>query len=431
MKQLFHKLNSWWFAIMVPQHGPLATISQRETMRKRRLLSLMIGSTLLLITISTVLTSSTAYSSLLFIDWIDCFILLLSLWLNRQGYLQLAGLLVFFTEGCSVLLSVHYYSFASPLSVLWSLSPIALILVMAGLFLSAWMIVLIATIETLAVLWYLLIERFTILASLLAPQERWNFLIYLVLVIFTSSMIGIFYTVTTKKALIQADRATELEQAHQTISRAYLELEVAHATIQKQALTDSLTGLPNHRAVMDQLSKELDHTRRNNAPFSLLFFDADHFKRVNDTYSHAAGDAVLRQIGERASSVLRGGDTLGRFGGEEFVLLLPDTTIHEARLIAERIRAAVASKPISTSQVEGGIAMTISIGISTYLSGKETEQDVLSQADAAMYLAKRLGRNQVRTAEEARQMAMDRELMALLQREEQREAIEQEKAIPS
>jgi putative nucleotidyltransferase with HDIG domain len=138
----------------------------------------------------------------------------------------------------------------------------------------------------------------------------------------------------------------------------------------------------------------------------------------------------LCQIGERAGNVLRGGDTLGRFGGEEFVLLLPEADAREASLIAERIRAAVASEPMATSQVEGGITMTVSIGLSTYPNDGDTEQDLLSQADEAMYLAKRLGRNQVRTVEEVRQMGADVELMALLRQEGQREATQREETTP-
>jgi diguanylate cyclase (GGDEF)-like protein/putative nucleotidyltransferase with HDIG domain len=218
------------------------------------------------------------------------------------------------------------------------------------------------------------------------------------------------------------------------VIRAYQRSEmahaVAHARIQKQALTDALTGLPNHRAIMDQFNKELDRARRYGRPFSLLFFDADRFKHVNDTYGHAAGDAVLSQIGERASSALRGGDTLGRFGGEEFVILLPEADASEASIVAERIRVDIASGLMATSEVEGGIAMTVSIGLVTYPTDGASEKDLLSQADEAMYVAKRLGRNQVRTAKEAKQVSVDVELMALLQEEGQREAVQRERLTP-
>jgi two-component system, cell cycle response regulator len=222
----------------------------------------------------------------------------------------------------------------------------------------------------------------------------------------------------------------EVKTSHDTLDSTHRELEAAHATIQQQALTDGLTGLPNHRAVMEQLQKELERARCYGRPFSLLFFDADRFKRVNDTHGHAAGDAVLRQIGERAASALRGGDSIGRFGGEEFIILLPEADASEARVVAERLRATVAADPVATAEVEGGLAVTVSIGMATFLLDGSSEQELLSQADEAMYIAKRLGRNQVRSAEEARHMSADVELMALLLQEEQREAALREGTTP-
>ena len=217
--------------------------------------------------------------------------------------------------------------------------------------------------------------------------------------------------------LMVALSAGYLRNINNRLKTAYQELSIAHATIQRQALTDALTGLPNHRAIMDQLSKEIERTRRYDRPLALLFFDADRFKHVNDTYGHAVGDIVLCQISERVGNTLRGGDTVGRFGGEEFVVLLPETDADEANVIAERIRSAVAAEPVATVEVAGGIAMTVSIGLSTYQVDGITEQELLSQADEAMYVAKRLGRNQVRTAEEARQMGADVELLAFFEQE--------------
>ena len=202
------------------------------------------------------------------------------------------------------------------------------------------------------------------------------------------------------------------------------QLTLAQAELKKLALTDTLTQLPNHRAMVDQLEKELERAQRYGRPFSLLFFDADRFKHVNDTYGHGVGDAVLRQISERANSVLRGGDTLGRFGGEEFVLLLPEADSDTAWLVAERVRTSIAASPVATAEVPGGVAMTVSIGIGTYLQDGQQAHELLSQADEAMYVAKRLGRNQVRTATVVRQMADDPVLMALLREGERSEAAE-------
>jgi len=183
---------------------------------------------------------------------------------------------------------------------------------------------------------------------------------------------------------------------------AHQKLAVAHEAIQKQALTDPLTDLPNHRAMIEQLDKELERIRRSQRAFSLIFFDGDRFKKVNDTYGHLVGDLVLCELGKRVGNVLRGGDTLGRFGGEEFVVLLPETNAIQADDVAERIRAAVATFPFAPTAVDGGINMTISIGIATYPGDGETINALLDMADQAMYWAKRLGRNQNRTATEAR-----------------------------
>jgi diguanylate cyclase (GGDEF)-like protein/putative nucleotidyltransferase with HDIG domain len=215
-----------------------------------------------------------------------------------------------------------------------------------------------------------------------------------------------------------------LEAAYSELVASHENLALAHAIIQKQALTDALTDLPNHRAVMDQLNKEVDRAQRYDHPFSLLFFDTDRFKRVNDTYGHAVGDVVLQQIGAYTGKVLRGGDTLGRFGGEEFVLLLPEANSSQASMIAESIRAAVTSRPMAAAEVPGGILITVSIGTATYLVDGDTPEMLLQQADEAMYLSKRLGRNQVRTATESRQISLDPELMFLLQESAQGEATE-------
>ncbi len=185
-----------------------------------------------------------------------------------------------------------------------------------------------------------------------------------------------------------------------TLHQMRRQLERAYMTIQQQALTDTLTGQPNHRALMEQIEKEHERARRYGRPFALIFFDADRFKRINDTYGHAAGDMTLRQIGECAASLLRGGDTLGRYGGEEFVVLLPETDGVQASLVAERIRSAVACTPVPLPGEER-IDVTVSLGVATYPIDGLTVQDVLSRADQAMYWAKKLGRNQVRTAHEA------------------------------
>ena len=204
-----------------------------------------------------------------------------------------------------------------------------------------------------------------------------------------------------------------------SIKRLYRQIEeqnvllIEHnARLQSLSTTDPLTELPNHRALQSLIEKECERARRFVRPLSFLFFDGDRFKQVNDTYGHATGDAVLRELGTRSRSVLRAGDTIGRFGGEEFLVILPETSSQEAKNVAERLRSAIAATPLATHEIEHGVAVTVSIGVATYPTDGATANEVREQADQAMYWAKRLGRNQVRTAEEAARADRDAALKA-------------------
>ncbi|MBA2284517.1 MAG: GGDEF domain-containing protein, partial [Ktedonobacteraceae bacterium] len=207
---------------------------------------------------------------------------------------------------------------------------------------------------------------------------------------------------------------THQEMRHYATTTVALnqDLQEANQRLATLATTDMLTNLPNHRALSEGLEQEGERARRYGHPLSLLFFDGDHFKKVNDTYGHATGDAVLRELGSRAASIVRAGDMLGRYGGEEFLLLLPETNAQAALMVAERLRAIVALAPLALAEVEGGIAITVSIGVASYPEDGATASEVRDQADQAMYWAKRLGRNQVCTGEQARVANQDATLKA-------------------
>ncbi len=419
MKQNLSKLRLWWFETLVPVHTPPITIHERETIRKRRLLSII----LLVMFLAAFLFTIECFivTTLHGVPQIGvgsgCITLLLSLWINRNGHLQSASAFFVFSTLLEAIFEIISVASRIPFFGFFIWNALLLFPVAAGLFLPAWGALSCACVEILFVFWFIFIEQHSLIATMLSKADQKQFLVYCCIIITSISVFSAISAETNKKAVIQADRAVELEQAHQALSASYVEQEKAHeklemihkeleeayTTIHKQALTDALTGLPNHRAVIDQLSKELEHARRYQRSLSILFFDADRFKYVNDTYGHATGDVVLQQIGKRASRALRIGDTLGRFGGEEFVVLLPETNGSEAHRVAERIRSAVAAEPVSTPEVEGSINITVSIGLSTYLVDGDSEQVLLAQADEAMYMAKRMGRNQVRTATEVRQ----------------------------
>ncbi len=437
MKHFFQTWISWWFITMVPAHKPLTTVAARENMRKRRVQSITLFFATLITLIIAVTYAFEKHIPLMLFCFGEIISQLFVLWLNRRGHMEIACLLFFASESLLTFLTVHTLSLADPLSMLWAFSPVILIQTGAAIFLPAWMIFCLAVSENILLFWYFLVVRHDQFIHLAPPQELQNMLTSLCISIYVSAGIGAFYAITCKIAVIQADSAGKLEQDNLLLTDAYTALETAHtqlasahSTIQKQALTDGLTNLPNHHAIVVQLEKELDRAHRYNHPLSVLFFDADHFKHVNDTYGHSAGDIVLQQIGERAGSILRNGDALGRFGGEEFVLLLPETDAHGARAIAERIRAIIANEPIALTELEGGLNVTVSIGVATYPNDGHAEQELLQQADQAMYMAKRLGRNQVRTAPEAVRMSVDVELMALLQKEEQSTAQDRDGTTP-
>jgi diguanylate cyclase (GGDEF)-like protein/PAS domain S-box-containing protein len=159
-----------------------------------------------------------------------------------------------------------------------------------------------------------------------------------------------------------------------------------------QATHDALTGLPNHRALIAAIDHELECTHRTKRQFALLFLDLDHFKALNDTLGHGAGDNALQETGQIIKASVRTIDTVGRWGGEEFVAVLPETDTVAALNAAERIRAAIAMHEYTSVE---GTHLTCSIGVAIRPDHGSDRDTLLSSADRAMYMAKQLGRNQV------------------------------------
>lgn len=168
--------------------------------------------------------------------------------------------------------------------------------------------------------------------------------------------------------------------------------------LQRLATTDELTGAATRRHFLDLAGQELRRARRFQHPLSVLVFDIDHFKPVNDRFGHAAGDTVLRAVSESVRRGLREVDTFGRIGGEEFAVVLPETEGPSAALAGERVRRAVAA---TLHGVEGLGPVTVSIGVAELASSDEGLQDIMDRADNALYRAKRLGRNRVEIGSES------------------------------
>lgn len=169
----------------------------------------------------------------------------------------------------------------------------------------------------------------------------------------------------------------------------------ARQTLGEMAATDQLTGLLNRRAIWPLLNHEFQHAQRSGAPFSLILGDLDLFKKVNDTYGHDAGDLVLQETAKRLEGALRRQDALCRWGGEELLVLLPDTDSNGALEVAEKLRAAMAGSAITAG--DDRIHQTISLGVASFQDG-DAIGSVVSRADEALYQAKHKGRNRAEMA---------------------------------
>lgn len=192
---------------------------------------------------------------------------------------------------------------------------------------------------------------------------------------------------------------------HLAIIAAFsLESAVNRARLVRSGFTDVLTGWHNRRYLLSRMHEELARCRRERSPLTCLMIDVDHFKTVNDRFGHLAGDEVLRQLAHCISAEVRGSDVSARFGGEEFVVLLPGTGIGAGFLLAERIRAAVAAEPFELPGVAAQLPVTISIGVAEHSPSRDegdlklVGERLLALADVALYEAKAGGRNAVAQA---------------------------------
>ncbi len=172
--------------------------------------------------------------------------------------------------------------------------------------------------------------------------------------------------------------------------RLQLELEASEARFRRLATVDMLTGVPNRRYFIDCLEDELARMKRHGGKACLVMFDADHFKRINDTFGHAAGDQVLKALVHVGEQWLRGSDVLGRLGGEEFAILMPETDYQGALALSERFRRAVADLLVDAG--ERVVQVTVSLGV-VALRAQDSPDSALERADRMLYRAKALGRN--------------------------------------
>jgi diguanylate cyclase (GGDEF)-like protein len=171
--------------------------------------------------------------------------------------------------------------------------------------------------------------------------------------------------------------------------------------IQRQATTDGLTGLVNHKTFYEILEKELWRSRRYGGQISLIMVDVDNLKRINDTYGHRAGDKVIREVSRKIKECIRQIDTAARYGGDEFAVILPNTSLSDATIVAQRMVSAVASSPATWKR--DLIQLSVSVGLGQYDADTNPE-DITSRSDQALYSAKKAGKNTVKVFEPSKKM---------------------------
>lgn len=176
-------------------------------------------------------------------------------------------------------------------------------------------------------------------------------------------------------------------------TRTHVELKQAKEKLLRMAITDELTGLVNRRYFMGRLLHEYERIKRYETVFTLLMIDLDHFKNVNDSFGHQAGDVILRTVSDSMKLSLRLSDIIGRIGGEEFAVILPETDLNSGMIIGERLRKRV--EALEIPHRESTIRMTISLGASKSSKDDLSIDDVIQRADSALYRAKENGRNRI------------------------------------
>jgi diguanylate cyclase (GGDEF)-like protein len=171
------------------------------------------------------------------------------------------------------------------------------------------------------------------------------------------------------------------------------QLVTAREQLRIQATHDALTGLFNRGAILEILEREIARSRREHTPLAVIMADLDHFKTINDTLGHQAGDAVLREMARRMSASLRSYDFVGRYGGEEFLVVIPGSDAATAADLGERLRQNVSAEPVQVA--EASISATLSLGLAISTGEIAQPEQLLQEADTALYAAKKAGRNRI------------------------------------
>jgi diguanylate cyclase (GGDEF)-like protein len=223
--------------------------------------------------------------------------------------------------------------------------------------------------------------------------------------IYQKKPLGVIYVYNKESDTFTNEQITLLTTLSNLAAGAIANVQLLEAT-EKMATVDALTGLLNRRKYDELIEQELKRAIRYQRELSLLLLDIDHFKKINDTYGHQVGDQALQHISNIISEDLRNVDTAARYGGEEFAVILPETGIEGASLVAKRIRVSISSNPLSIDR-ELSIPMTVSIGIASYPDCADTAKRLSQYADQALYESKSAGRNRVTAYQNIAEKSVD------------------------
>jgi diguanylate cyclase (GGDEF)-like protein len=193
---------------------------------------------------------------------------------------------------------------------------------------------------------------------------------------------------------IRAAALDLVDQMESHLREAGVVQEVSHESLWRMAFADHLTGLPNIRSLSERFTNEIRRATRYRRLLSLIMLDLDGFKKINDGFGHLAGNAALCHVGGLLRAFLRETDVVGRYGGDEFMVLLPETPKHIAEKLAAEMRALISATPLHL-EGHGALPLTVSLGMASFPRDAQTAEALIAEADCAMYNAKRAGRNQV------------------------------------
>ncbi|MGA8143715.1 MAG: diguanylate cyclase [Candidatus Acidiferrales bacterium] len=212
---------------------------------------------------------------------------------------------------------------------------------------------------------------------------------------YAENLLGVLYVESSEKCMFPQEEVLLLRTLADLFAGA-LHNAITFQKAQEQAITDGLTGVKTHRYLMEALSQEWKRSTRANRPFSLVLMDLDRFKFVNDFYGHLEGDVVLQRVGHILEQNCRRSDVVARYGGDEFVILMPETSVEQARQLASKLRGWIASDPLLRDK-----NITASFGIAGFPVHGSTPQELIQVADSSMYLSKHQGGNSVSSAEQS------------------------------